>query len=192
MSLPESVYELLELFDSRGGRMSDSEIPERLRNALEICRGPRQLIVPVPFVGSMLGPPRDTIWKLSPGGKSTLALHREAGIASVPEAESGDRQPDENEWILVSEAVARLPFIRTVKALRKFAEDHPEKLRLRPHPKHGRRHQVSAADVLRLEMEHDREQFESLDRSAADILPSIADLGPLAERLKQTRARKRK
>jgi hypothetical protein len=133
--------------------------------------------------------PQQDVWTeyvLTAEGKNALGLHR---MSEQPLAAS-----DGGEWILVSEAVARLPFIRNVKALRKYAQDHPGKLRLRPHPEHGRRHQANAADVLRLEMEHDKDQFAAMDSPTADSLPSIseANLRPLAERVHQIRAGKRK
>ena len=89
---------------------------------------------------------------------------------------------------------AQLPFIKNLKALKKFAKDHPYKLRMRPHPSHPRRLQVNAADVLRLAMEHDDKQFEALDGPGADKLPSISDrgFGALAERVARVRANKGK
>ena len=64
------------------------------------------------------------------------------------EAEAKDDSPD---WILVSEALAKLKQFKNRKAIEKFARDNPDKLHLRPHPTHSQRRQAYAADVLRLE-----------------------------------------
>ncbi len=102
--------------------------------------------------------------------------------------------PKPDDWILVSKAVARLAFICNLKALYKFAKDNPDKLRLRPHPTHKKRQQANAADVLRLEMEHDEKQFEALGDPTADDLPSVSGEGleVLAKRIAAERASKRK
>jgi hypothetical protein len=85
MPFPKSVYELLGLLSSRGGRMVDTEIPEHLRNALHICRREPPQIVPVPVVGAIPVTKRPTIWKLTSEGEAVLALHLET------EAESGEQ-----------------------------------------------------------------------------------------------------
>ena len=92
MSFPKSVYELLGLLSSRGGRMLDTEIPGHLRNALHICLPEPPLIVPVPIVGALFAAKPPTTWKLTPEGKAVLALHRETEAESAPpEAESSEQ-----------------------------------------------------------------------------------------------------
>ncbi len=92
MSFPKSVYELLGLLSSRGGRMLDTEIPGHLRNALHICRRERQLIVPIPVAGPLFAAKRPTTWKLSREGEGILAWHREIEAESIqPEAEGGEQ-----------------------------------------------------------------------------------------------------
>ncbi len=98
ISLPNSVYELLGLLSSRGGRMLDTEIPGHLRNALRICRREPPLIVPVPVAGAMFADKRPTTWKLTPEGEGVLALHLETEAESTPsEAESGEQPPPPKE-----------------------------------------------------------------------------------------------
>jgi hypothetical protein len=98
LSLPKSVYELLGLLSSRGGRIVDTEIPGHLRNALHICRPEPPLIVPVPVVGAIPVTKRPTIWKLTPEGEAVLALHLETEAESAPpEAESSEQPPPPKE-----------------------------------------------------------------------------------------------
>ena len=125
------------------------------------------------------------VFLLTDLGAGILAEHRLA--PTTPPEASG------NDWILVSEAQTRLPFIRTLKQLYKYAEEHPDKLRLRPHPNHPQRRQANAADVLRLEMEYEAKQFEAMDSPEADGLPSFSEKGveALAERVARVRAKKR-
>jgi hypothetical protein len=117
-----------------------------------------------------------------------------AESGGAPEAERDEQAADNKDWILVSEAVSRLPFIRNLKALYKYAEKHPDKLMLRPHPEHPKRRQANAADVLRLEIEHDRKQLDAMDRPGAEGLPSLSEGGieALAKRMAEARATKRK
>lgn len=82
MSHPKSVYELLELLSSRGGRLPDVEVPGHLRNALAICQGEPQLIVPVPVAGAIPDVRPAPIWKLSREGEAELARHRETEAGS--------------------------------------------------------------------------------------------------------------
>lgn len=96
-------------------------------------------------------------------------------------------------WILASEALPRLPFITGgAKGLRRYAAEHPDKLRLRPHPNHGRRCQVYAVDVVRLEIEYSQQQFKALGTPEAAKLPDISGAGLqlIAERLKKQKAEK--
>jgi len=98
MSLPKSVYELLGLLSSRGGRILDTEIPGRLRNALHICRREPSLIDPVPVAGALFAAKRPTTWKLTHEGEGVLALHLETEAESTPpKAESGEQPPPPKE-----------------------------------------------------------------------------------------------
>jgi hypothetical protein len=119
----------------------------------------------------------------------------ESGLANLVAAIREALAPpddDGRDWILASEAVAQLPFLNGLKGLYRFAADNPGKLRTRPHPRHSRRRQVHAADVLRLAAEHERREAEALDSPAADALPSLDGLRKLADRLAAERARKRR
>lgn len=108
----------------------------------------------------------------------------------VPEAKTDDKK----DWILVTEALTQLPFIKDLDALYKYAEENPDKLRLRPHPTHKKRRQASAADVLRLEIDYNNEQFEAMGSPAAAKLSPLSEggLADMAERMKQANASKRK
>src|SRR6266478_2449602 len=98
MPFPKSVYELLGLLSSRGGRMVDTEIPGHLRNALHICRREPPQIVPVPVAGALFADKRPTIWKLTPEGGGVLALHLESEAESTPpKAESSEQPPPPKE-----------------------------------------------------------------------------------------------
>lgn len=115
-------------------------------------------------------------------------------LAAEQSGEATEEAPaaTESDWILASEAVAQVPFIGSLKALYKFAEENPGKLRLRPHPTHPQRRQAHAADVLRLQMEYADREFDALGRSRADDLPSVSDRGmeALAERMARERGKK--
>lgn len=75
MPLPQSVYDLLALIKSRGGHMLVAEIPERLQNALDICRGKLRLIR-VACAGTIDAPP---VAYLTNQGLAELARHAESG-----------------------------------------------------------------------------------------------------------------
>jgi len=111
-------------------------------------------------------------------------------------AKENDSQSEKktNDWIPVTEAISQLPFVKDLKSLYRYAEAHPEKLRLRPHPTHKRRRQASAADVMHLVIEHNNYLFDAMGGPMADnLLPiSEAELAPLASRLADIRAGKRK
>jgi hypothetical protein len=139
---------------------------------------------------------------LRPEGTAGYArLRRELATAlddpqELPQVTRGaTADADEKEWISVTEALNRLPFIKgRYQGLYKYAKENPDKLRLRRHPGHNRRRDANAADVLRLEMEYDGKVFDALDGPAADGLPSIkADgLEKLAERVRRIKTDKRK
>jgi hypothetical protein len=75
MQYPKSVYELLDLLKKRDDWMPVAEIPDRLQNALDICRG-EHLLVRVASVGPLGAPP---IAYLQKQGRAELALHDESG-----------------------------------------------------------------------------------------------------------------
>jgi nucleoside phosphorylase len=82
MSLPASVFELLALLSSRDGRISDTEVPDRLRNALKICEGNTPpLIAQVPLAGAIPNPAPAPIWKLTRQAEAALARHSEDASA---------------------------------------------------------------------------------------------------------------
>ena len=94
MDYPKSVFELLELLSSRGGRMPDSEIPGHLRNALLICQRDPRLLLLVPIAGSIIAPkPPSRTWKMSLEGEGVLALRRETEAEAEAE---GTQQGDES------------------------------------------------------------------------------------------------
>jgi hypothetical protein len=98
MSHPASVYELLELLRSCGGRIPDREVPEHLRNALAICRGGgAPLIVRRPWAGTLLGNPPPLVWKLTTEGEAALALHREViDSPTVLRAQGDEGEPKQD------------------------------------------------------------------------------------------------
>lgn len=94
MDYPKSVYELLALFSSQRGRMSDDEIPGHLRNALDICQPEPSLIVCVPYAGTLFTDKvRSTTWKLTPKGKGVLAVYRETQSERTPLVVKSGTQP---------------------------------------------------------------------------------------------------
>ena len=99
---------------------------------------------------------------------------------------------DDQDWMLVSEAVAELPFIANLKALDRYAAKHPGKLRLRDHPHHKKRRQAHRADVQRLVQEHNGREFAALDGTAADDLPAISEAGVEALVARMSRERQKK
>jgi len=123
----------------------------------------------------------------------TIALLK-GGDRGTPEDKGKVKSDDEGGWILVSDALTQLPFLRNLNALYKFADENPGKLRLRPHPNHKQRHQANAGDVLRLSKEYSNKQFEAMGSPGADSLPSLTEesLAPLAARLTRVKAEKRK
>src|SRR5260370_34534350 len=84
-----SVYELLTLIASRGGRILVAEITEPLQNALAICRG-KPLLVRVARVGALNAP---AVAYLTTQGRAKLALHAERGQQRKP-ANEGKVNPD--------------------------------------------------------------------------------------------------
>jgi hypothetical protein len=122
------------------------------------------------------------------------AIEKRAGGTPEGETKGKVKSGDEDNWILVSDALTELPFLRNRKALYKFAKENPGKLRLRSHPSHKQRRQANAGDVLRLAKEYNNKQFAAMDGSGADSLPSLTEesLAPLAERLTRERAEKHK
>jgi len=204
MSLPDAVFKLASIVEANPGISPDDERVKGLppdaityardRGIIKIEKT-SVLAPPVPphrGLRFVAGPSRLV---LGPGGPSLVAeerLRRDELAADATPPVADTTSPDDG-WILVSEAVALLPFIRTPKQLTKYAEENPDKLRLRPHPTHGRRRQANAADVLKLEMEYNRRQFDAMDGSAADDIPSVSEegLNSLAAGLEQIRARKR-
>jgi hypothetical protein len=141
-------------------------------------------------------------WECCEAATKLLASHRWPDLQEIRawvEWEHGvpSRTPppvaaDDRDWILVSQAVARLPFINGIRALYRYSNEHPDKLRLRPHPEHPQRRQANAADVLRLEIEHDAQQFEAMGRDEANDLPPLTDCEAtiMAERIAEIRRRK--
>ena len=112
-----------------------------------------------PFVINELPPPKD--WDRD----ASCRVYIEDAGAEGAGIRSREANADSREWILVSEAVARLPFINNLKSLFSFAKSNPNRLRLRPDPKHKRRRQAFAADVLPLEIDRDKWRFDALDKS---------------------------
>ncbi len=94
MSLPKSVYELLELLSSVGGRMPDAKIPGHLRNALHICQRQPPRIVRVSVAGQLVAPTVEpTIWKLTPEGQGDLAFYHETEAERTTAEAEGATQP---------------------------------------------------------------------------------------------------
>ena len=104
------------------------------------------------------------------------------------------KSDDEGGWILISDALTQLPFLKSLRALYKFADENPGKLHLRPHPKRKQRRQANAGDVLRLSKEYSNKQFEAMGSPGANSLPSLTEesLAPLAARLNRVKAEKGK
>jgi hypothetical protein len=99
MAYPQRVYELLGLLWFRGGRVSDTAIPNHLRNALLISRREPALIVRIPVVGAGLDHSSlPTIWKLTQEGAGVFALYLETQAdRTPPEAESRKQPPPRQE-----------------------------------------------------------------------------------------------
>jgi hypothetical protein len=104
---PKCVYELLGLLRSRGGRILETEIPERLRIAIPICRGGNPLIAAVPVAGAMFAPRPPTTWKLTREGDAVLALHlvSEADRAST---EAASERPKQSPSVRITVDLARM------------------------------------------------------------------------------------
>ncbi len=121
-----------------------------------------------------------------------LAADVAAEFAEFKRGPANATEKDDQDWMLVSEAVAQLPFVGSLKALYRFAEEHPDKLRIRKHPEHAQRRQAHRADVQRLAQEQEEREFEAMDRPGADNLPAVSEQGieSLAARVAAARARK--
>src|SRR5260370_42446183 len=85
-----SVYELLTLIASRGGRILVAEIPEPLQHALAICRA-KPLLVRVARVGALNAP---AVAYLTTQGRAKLALHAERGQQRIPANEAKVKPED--------------------------------------------------------------------------------------------------
>lgn len=87
---PETVFELLALVDSKG-ELPVSELPERLRLALDVCLGSPELVETKYRLSFETGT-HVRGWKLSQEGKAVLARHRLQGtqataVITTPTAE---------------------------------------------------------------------------------------------------------
>jgi hypothetical protein len=196
MSLDPRIRRVLELAERC---TSVADVPAELKVAERWCIAKRMVWMLRRSPPGEPPGPLTPVWRVIGDASGLYLLLRPEGEAALAEDRLGEgrtaEESDDKDWILATEALKALPFIRGgVKALYKYAADNPTKLRVRPHPHHKRRRQAHAADVQRLSAVHDAEQSEALDGRAADDLPSLSEdgLGRLADRMTGARAAKRK